>query len=478
MAAKLGRVIHRSHGLVILIKFIQAKPDGRLFYQRRVPSDLRHHFGGKTFIRESLGTRDLEVAAPLAQTKAKRDDILFRALRESRVSGSLIVTPELTEAAKRLMEAWGFDKTWNPGVFDRDIIDDLLLSKYGDAYLNINNDKVPSDVQEQLLGNVIKPVEAEAVRLVTNETYRHKVMQQVTLGQSLELYLKIHKKGTNPQFQAYTRRAIKHVIDTIGDLPLEAYDRTLARKVRDSISGTTGTTRRRLDVICAVFNLGLREHNLSLPNPFAGLEIPDEGLDATKRQPFTLGELGTIAKACLEKDNDLRWIVALQLETGARLGEIVGLRLEDLVLNAETPHVHIRPHLALGRTLKTPQSERKVPLVGLALWAAQRVAREPSASSWLFPRYAKDNDIKATHASNSINKWLKHIVQAEGSLGCSKSSHSFRHSMKDRLRAARVPEDIQKAILGHGSRSVADGYGQGYPLEVLRESLSLVSLSL
>jgi hypothetical protein len=39
--------------------------------------------------------------------------------------------------------------------------------------------------------------------------------------------------------------------------------------------------------------------------------------------------------------------------------------------------------------------------------------------------------------------------------------------MKDRLRAAGVPEDIQKALMGHGSRTVADGYGSGYPLKVL-----------
>ena len=39
-----------------------------------------------------------------------------------------------------------------------------------------------------------------------------------------------------------------------------------------------------------------------------------------------------------------------------------------------------------------------------------------------------------------------------------------------------VPEDIQKALMGHGSRSVADGYGEGYPLEVLGEAMAKVVL--
>jgi hypothetical protein len=48
--------------------------------------------------------------------------------------------------------------------------------------------------------------------------------------------------------------------------------------------------------------------------------------------------------------------------------------------------------------------------------------------------------------------------------------------MKDRLRAAGVPEDVQKALMGHGTKSVADGYGHGYPPEMLREYLVRVSI--
>jgi hypothetical protein len=60
------------------------------------------------------------------------------------------------------------------------------------------------------------------------------------------------------------------------------------------------------------------------------------------------------------------------MDTGARLGEIVGLRRDDLSLAGPVPYVSIREHPALGRTLKTPNSRRKVPLVGMALWAAER----------------------------------------------------------------------------------------------------------
>jgi hypothetical protein len=111
---------------------------------------------------------------------------------------------------------------------------------------------------------------------------------------------------------------------------------------------------------------------------------------------------------------------------------------------------------------------------GAALWGAKRAyescasggANGLAASGWLFPRYAADGDIRATAASATLNKWLGRLT------GTNKTTHSFRHAMNDRLRAAGVPEDIQKALMGHRSRTVADGYGQGYPLGILRDHLN------
>jgi hypothetical protein len=50
-------------------------------------------------------------------------------------------------------------------------------------------------------------------------------------------------------------------------------------------------------------------------------------------------------------------------------------------------------------------------------------------------------------------------------------AHSFRHLCKDRLRAALVPEPIQRAIMGRSGRGVADSYGVGFPLRVLADAL-------
>jgi hypothetical protein len=47
--------------------------------------------------------------------------------------------------------------------------------------------------------------------------------------------------------------------------------------------------------------------------------------------------------------------------------------------------------------------------------------------------------------------------------------HSFRHSLRDRLRAVECPSDIVDAIGGWKTSGVSHGYGNGYPLDVLKK---------
>ena len=62
--------------------------------------------------------------------------------------------------------------------------------------------------------------------------------------------------------------------------------------------------------------------------------------------------------------------------------------------------------------------------------------------------------------SAAINKWLKPRVPE----GC--VIHSFRHSLRDRLRAVECPSDIIDAFGGWTTTGVGQRYGTGQPLEV------------
>ena len=151
-----------------------------------------------------------------------------------------------------------------------------------------------------------------------------------------------------------------------------------------------------------------------------------------------------------------------------RLSEAAGLHRADLVLHHEIPYLVVQAHP--WRTLKTSASDRKVPLVGASLWAAQRIAANSTNKQYAFPRYNRSGQTNGNSASAALNKWLKSYVPD----GC--SIHSFRHSMRDRLRAVNCPSDAIDQIGGWSKDTVGQGYGLGFDLETLVGYLDRMSI--
>ena len=149
-----------------------------------------------------------------------------------------------------------------------------------------------------------------------------------------------------------------------------------------------------------------------------------------------------------------------------RLAEAAGLAINDIYLDEELPHVSIRTHS--WRRLKTRSSERVVPLVGASLWAAKRLHQ--SGGAFAFPRYCNEVSCNANSASNGLNKWLHQTMPKQLVI------HSFRHSLRDRLRAVECPTEIVDAIGGWQVASVGQKYGNGYPLGVLRKWMRAIVL--
>ena len=83
----------------------------------------------------------------------------------------------------------------------------------------------------------------------------------------------------------------------------------------------------------------------------------------------------------------------------------------------------------------------------------------------IFPRYCSVEGNKANYASNALNKWLKDYVPE----GC--VIHSFRHSLRDRLRAEQCPSDIIDQIGGWQTAGTGQSYGRGYELDILHNWL-------
>lgn len=289
-----------------------------------------------------------------------------------------------------------------------------------------------------------------------------------TIEDALELYLAVKGQSKGKLFFSHARRNISYVIACLGSRPLDCYSSADAATFRQWLTDkklSNTSLARIFGVVKAVVNFSIKEQGLECKNAFSGVYIPAE--NNKKRYSVKGKELKSLQDECVLLDDDIRWLVALISDTGMRLSEAVGLLVDDLVLDSEQPHIKLvlHPH----RRLKTGASERTIPLVGCSLWAAKRI-KENSSSKFCFSRYCTEDNCNSNSASAAINKWIKKVISSEAVI------HGLRHGFRDRLRAAEAPMDMIDQLGGWSLRSVGQGYGDGYPLDLLHRWMEKIVL--
>jgi integrase/uncharacterized protein YcgL (UPF0745 family) len=285
------------------------------------------------------------------------------------------------------------------------------------------------------------------------------------MSEATAFYLRLKGDGKDKVFIRAAQRNAASVIEVLGDRPINDYASSEAGKLRDVLldRGLAVTSIKRMfGSVKAIINLAMAEHGIEGRNPFSSIHMPDE--TTTDRQPISLDDIRRIQHECQQVDDEKRWLLALISDTGMRLSEAAGLARDDIVLDADAPHIKLIPHP--WRRLKTKGSERLVPLVGASLWAAKRLQQHDSG--YAFPRYCNGQKCNANSASAALNKWLKPRVNGHAVV------HSLRHSMRDRLRAVECPSDIIDQIGGWSSSSVGSSYGKGYELPVLAKWMKMM----
>ncbi len=317
---------------------------------------------------------------------------------------------------------------------------------------------VSQRLEDYWLGLRLQQMSIPAIHLVKTDDVED---TSPLMADAVEMYLSIKGKDDRT-FIRTAKRNGEYVSKVLGNRPITSYSSSEAAQLRDwcfKQGMNINTVKRVLASVRSVINLTMREHGIEGSNAFSGTFMPDRG-DASTRQPIPTEKLKFIQQRCQATNDEPRWLVALISDTGLRLSEAAGLARDDIVLDADIPHVIIRPHA--WRLLKTKGSERTLPLVGASLWATKRALEASQHSPYLFPRYCNDKGCKANSASAALNKWLKQTI------GDSYVLHSFRHSMRDRLRAVNCPSEMIDQIGGWSKRSVGEGYGDGYSVAQLR----------
>jgi len=291
-----------------------------------------------------------------------------------------------------------------------------------------------------------------------------------SLTHALETYLRLKGIDKGEIFRRTAERNVEYVIETLGNRFIGAYTSSDASLFRDHLfekGMASSTVKRVFSSLRSIVNLTIQEEGLEARNAFSRTFIPKKD-DRQERKPIPISDIRSIQSTCRGMDDDLRRLIALVSDTGMRLSEATGLLKTDLILSAEHPYIELKSHP--WRSLKTSDSERRVPLVGASLWAARQLANETDDCGYLFPRYNVNGRTNSNSASAALNKWLRPLVPE----GC--VVHSFRHSLRDRLRAVECPADIVNRIGGWRTAGIGETYGSGYPIEVLHKWLSRIAL--
>lgn len=404
-------------------KYVVVDPASGIYrYYRRIPIEVAH-LDKRTHVKQSLKTKKLREALERAEVIHRAAEDLWRAMLAGNDNDS--ATEQYTAAVKAA-QSLGF--TYRPA---------------GDvAQLDL------SEIDERI---AIAQESGEMSTVVANAMLGTAPLPSPRISNIWEIYEEHHSaafKGMSPnqlsEHKVSRERAIRYLQDELGNMELSKIARADVLRYRkwwmDKIDreGLTAYTANR-----SFSDLGgmLKVIDSALQTSYTAVwaDIRIKATNATKlakRPPFPTEFVANkiLARGALDALNeDGRFIVYTMIETGMRLGEVCNLRPQDIRLEAEIPHVEVADRD--DRRQKTEYSIRRIPLVGVALWALKQ---RPQG----FPRYQDKADV----ASAVINK----VMKSAGLRPTDRHTvYSFRHTFQDRIENAGASDRMQADLMGH-----------------------------
>jgi integrase len=391
-----------------------SKRGRRWHYVRRLPVDLIHLFPSNK-IQRSLKTSDPAIARLRRDAHERADEAHWKELR---------LEGHSTDTAKRRYDtavlranALGYDYLTTEELIRPGSLPELLERV---EHLSVGN-PTKNEI-DAVLGRVDKPAVTleDAFKVVCDEIEAEKLARKDEEGK------KDWKKQRNSTIALFN--------ELYGSPTLDQIDRSMARKFynywRERVTGTAATgpqitgnhANRQIGNIRKLLEQYHKHLGIDYENPFDTFST-DELADIFLRP----GQLATLHK-------EVRLCACMMIETGARIAEILTLEPEDINTAHEIPHITI--YERDGRSVKTDNSNRIIPLVGISLEAAKKVKALGG-----FPHYR----LKRKSFSSNGNKYFR----TNGLFKGKQSIYSIRHTFEDRMKEAGVSDEMRRYLMGH-----------------------------
>jgi len=221
-------------------------------------------------------------------------------------------------------------------------------------------------------------------------------------------------------------------------------------------------------------------------NPAAGLTVEGAKHTGTERDHFSDEDMRRIYTAPLMTDpnacsDTMFWILLLAPFHGSRPGEHCKLKPREIIREDDEWVMRFRSDRKRQRAeegpetrprrQKTDQSVRDVPIhwivieAGFLDWVALQIER---GEQWVFSDLTAD---KYGDRYKSLSREINDAIRALGIDDPDKAFYSTRHNFKREGRRRRVSEHDLDQMAGHASVNVGRKYGQGSPIDALKESI-------
>jgi len=256
-----------------------------------------------------------------------------------------------------------------------------------------------------------------------------------------------------------------HVTALLGKL--KAYKSSRTRKIWSAASVND----------CVVFlstlhKYAIRKRKYGITfNPFEARQIAET--DAKKREAFTPDELATIwtkLQPLKIKEPDKYWCLLLMLYTGARIGEVCQLRLDDFEKIGEHWVVHYRSRPELGQTIKGERRKKKKrptddvdriaalhpDLRKLGFFRHLESMKE-AGELRMFPKETRINNRSGVLMAKKVKTFFKGCFGAD----TEKSAHYCRHTLiswfKANVNMTHSEASLISCMVGHEDEQLSGG---------------------
>jgi integrase len=248
-------------------------------------------------------------------------------------------------------------------------------------------------------------------------------------------------KGVRWQFKRYCESLRGRTLSSITHEDVEKLHRTVGQKYGHF------TANRMLQLLRALYN-----HAKYEPNPARGVDLFEEKSRDRFLQPDELARLFTALST--KKGSDICDFVLLSLFSGARSGDVLSMRWENVVLATSTWHV---PDPKSGHAYDVP----------LVPEAVEILEARNKNTPWVFPGHRRGR-----HLTNLKRPWKKLLAEAKLN---NLRVHDLRRTHGSWLAGAGVSLLTISKSLGHASTAMTERAYAHINISTVRDAVTLAT---